>query len=303
MIDLGTLGNFNSIGYGINDNGQVTGVSHTNDGGDHAFLYSNSILTDIGTLGGTQSYGTGINNAGQIAGSSTLADDHTSRAFRWTNGVMTNLGTLGGKYSHSYGKAINSAGHVTGDSTTTLSGQPEHAFLSAGGAMVDLGTLGGSRSSGLGINSTDQITGWSLTSGNTARHAFVYSGGSMIDIGALADGDSIGNSINDSGQVTGSYISELPCSTTRAFVYRDGMVTDLNDLIDPLSGWLLVEGTGINNKGQITGYGILNNEARGFVLTALTVAGVPEPASWAMLIAGFGLTGSSLRRRRMVRLS
>lgn len=28
------------------------------------------------------------------------------------------------------------------------------------------------------------------------------------------------------------------------------------------------------------------------------VAGVPEPASWAMLIAGFGLTGAVMRRRR-----
>lgn len=30
------------------------------------------------------------------------------------------------------------------------------------------------------------------------------------------------------------------------------------------------------------------------------VTGVPEPASWAMLIAGFGLTGATLRRRRAV---
>ena len=29
--------------------------------------------------------------------------------------------------------------------------------------------------------------------------------------------------------------------------------------------------------------------------------GVPEPASWAMLIAGFGLTGAAMRRRRIVR--
>jgi hypothetical protein len=29
------------------------------------------------------------------------------------------------------------------------------------------------------------------------------------------------------------------------------------------------------------------------------VAAVPEPASWAMLIAGFGLTGAALRRRRV----
>jgi opacity protein-like surface antigen len=29
--------------------------------------------------------------------------------------------------------------------------------------------------------------------------------------------------------------------------------------------------------------------------------GVPEPASWAMLIAGFGLTGAAMRRRRVER--
>lgn len=39
-------------------------------------------------------------------------------------------------------------------------------------------------------------------------------------------------------------------------------------------------------------------------LTALTIdsasAAVPEPASWAMLIAGFGLVGATLRRRRAI---
>jgi hypothetical protein len=29
-----------------------------------------------------------------------------------------------------------------------------------------------------------------------------------------------------------------------------------------------------------------------------SLLGVPEPASWAMLIAGFGLTGAAMRRRR-----
>lgn len=30
----------------------------------------------------------------------------------------------------------------------------------------------------------------------------------------------------------------------------------------------------------------------------LTIGAIPEPSSWAMLMAGFGLTGASLRRRR-----
>lgn len=32
----------------------------------------------------------------------------------------------------------------------------------------------------------------------------------------------------------------------------------------------------------------------------VSAAAVPEPASWAMLITGFGLTGATLRRRRLV---
>ena len=33
---------------------------------------------------------------------------------------------------------------------------------------------------------------------------------------------------------------------------------------------------------------------------SLTIGAIPEPSSWAMLIAGFGLVGATLRRRRAV---
>lgn len=38
-------------------------------------------------------------------------------------------------------------------------------------------------------------------------------------------------------------------------------------------------------------------DVRPILITPPPVGGVPEPASWAMLVAGFGLTGSALRRR------
>jgi hypothetical protein len=45
-----------------------------------------------------------------------------------------------------------------------------------------------------------------------------------------------------------------------------------------------------------------NYEDLGFVFTNVKTViipnGVPEPASWAMLIAGFGMIGSATRRRR-----
>ncbi len=40
-----------------------------------------------------------------------------------------------------------------------------------------------------------------------------------------------------------------------------------------------------------------DNHTVGFY-TAITGAEVPEPAAWALMIAGFGLTGAALRRRR-----
>jgi len=80
-----------------------------------------------------------------------------------------------------------------------------------------------------------------------------------------------------------------------AFLYSGGAIIDLNDLIDPLAGWQLVDAKGINNRGQITGYGILGDDYRAFLLTPLSTA--PEPATWAMMIAGFALTGLAMRRR------
>jgi hypothetical protein len=36
-----------------------------------------------------------------------------------------------------------------------------------------------------------------------------------------------------------------------------------------------------------------------YVVEWSAAAGVPEPASWAMLIAGFGLVGAAMRRRAL----
>ena len=43
-----------------------------------------------------------------------------------------------------------------------------------------------------------------------------------------------------------------------------------------------------------------NAMSRTVFAESAAVGGVPEPGSWAMLIAGFGLTGGALRRRRSV---
>ncbi|MET0307726.1 MAG: FxDxF family PEP-CTERM protein [Sphingomonas sp.] len=42
----------------------------------------------------------------------------------------------------------------------------------------------------------------------------------------------------------------------------------------------------------------LSNEDRTSFIDNVSVAGVPEPAAWGMLIGGMGLAGGAMRRRR-----
>jgi probable HAF family extracellular repeat protein len=100
MTDLGTLGGRTSSGAGINDGGQVTGISDTPGAVSHghAFLYSNGQMMDLGTLGGSSSGGSDINNAGQVTGASATGTG-VFHAFLYSNGQMMDLGTLGGSTS------------------------------------------------------------------------------------------------------------------------------------------------------------------------------------------------------------
>lgn len=46
-------------------------------------------------------------------------------------------------------------------------------------------------------------------------------------------------------------------------------------------------------------YGNFDRTLDGFKLSAVTVNAVPEPATWAMMISGFGFIGAAMRRRRV----
>ena|SRR3989338_1068555 len=87
IVDLGTLSGSFSYAYGINNNGQIVGMSSTASGYDHAFLYQNGTMTSLDTLGGAYSGAYGINDIGQIVGFSTTSTGE-SHAVLWTPTVV-----------------------------------------------------------------------------------------------------------------------------------------------------------------------------------------------------------------------
>jgi probable HAF family extracellular repeat protein len=93
----------------------------------------------------------------------------------------------------------------------------------------------------------------------------------MQDLGTLGGLNSYGIGVTPAGHVVGA--SEVPAEVsnyTHAFLYTDGGgMVDLNTRIDPLSGWELLDADGVNDAGQITGQGLINDEYHAFLLTPI----------------------------------
>jgi chitinase len=174
------------------------GTATTSVGANHAFLYTNGVLTDLSALMG-KNFGIAydINNTGQIVGVTGAQNGY--HAFLYSGGTMTDLGTLGGWLSVARG--INDAGQIVGYSLTA--DWKMHAFLYDNGQMIDLGTLAGNYSYAYGINNSGQIVGVTTFTQGTQFHAFLYDNGEMIDLGTLGGDLSAGRGINDAGQIVG----------------------------------------------------------------------------------------------------
>jgi probable HAF family extracellular repeat protein len=257
LKSLGSLGGTYNIAYGINDNGQIVGVSSTSGGSYHAFSYSNGAMSDLGTFGGLGSCAYGINNAGQIVGSiNTSGNDYS--AYLLTNGVVSNLNTLGAPTMSAL--RINNIGQIIGSSDTP-SGSV-HGYIYQNGNMTDLGTLG-DYSNALEINDKGQVVGLSTTT-DWHAHAFLYSDGQMINLDP-EDADGEATDINNSGQIVGgSY-------THHAFIYENGHIYDLNSMIDSTLNIDLNGAMCINDNGQIVAHDGYFNV---YLLTP-----IPEPSN------------------------
>lgn len=272
-----------SAATGISNSNHVVGWADRLDGSTRAVItvpvngqfyvdanadLVNDLIVDIGTLRG---------DADPVSAATAVNDDGRVTGYSYT------LATPGGA---SGPRAAYHAFLVTPNDTDG-DGVGDQWYVDADGdggndLMQDLGTLGGYNSWGRDINNDNQVVGESDTDpdqsgGYNLTRAFLWQGGAMTDLGALAeDGFSAASAINADGVVVGWAGNED--GQRRAFIYENGEMKDLNQLICAqteegityVPGITLTEARDINEDGWIVGWGNVRTSSiggtRGFLL-------------------------------------
>lgn len=216
----------------------------------------------------------GVNDSGQVVGFSRVLAWNSDHVFHWQNGAMTELdGSPFYPLGHrAFG--INNQGQIVGEFQNATSLDDYFAFIWQSGVYELLPHLPlFDSSTAVAINAQGEVAGWSHngTQGSPAPSAAaLWFEGEVTAIGKL-DGDASSRAlgINDIGQVVGwSGVS----GNSRAFLWRDGEMMDLNTLLPPNSGWALIEAKDINNAGMIAGTGYRNGQLRAFLLKPPSMA-------------------------------
>jgi len=255
MTQLPGLGGDNSIGAGDNDGGQIVGWAENavhdpscagvsaGNGADPPgtqYLQFEAAVWQKDRSGNWRvkqlppystdpdSAATAINDLGQIVGISgrcdvALGSYSAIHSVLWQNGKPINLGSLGGS-AWNTPESINNRSVVVGfdnGPNDVINGQLQFRFLAyvwtKQSGMVSLGTL--PSLSGSGRDAMSEAT-----------------------------------DINDEGQIVGVSYADYEFDGARAFIYQNGTMTALNDLIGSASAnWDITSTGGINDGGEIAG--------------------------------------------------
>jgi hypothetical protein len=183
---------------------------------------------------------------------------------------------------------------------------PSQAAVFVGGFTLDTGSFG----TGLGVHSNGTQSGPTI-------------GGAVnIDDSAVTFSTTSGNlSITGSGEAT---VYGDPGMENLKVVFAkgwDSITFDFEKLDSDAAFTMLVNGTALYDSGNcslcvigngankftISGTGITElafnfdpaiSDAKQFRVEGVSIVPLPEPASWAMLIAGLGIVGAAMRRRK-----
>jgi probable HAF family extracellular repeat protein len=238
------------------------------------FRWQDGVMTPLPTLGGTHGFATGTNDRGETVGwAENTVHDSTCvlpqvlqfRAVVWgsKDGQIRELPPLPGD-SVSAATALNDRGQVVGISgiCDQAAGRFSaiHDVLWEHGKPIDIGDLGGvAWNTPMAINQRGDVVGFANASaadggGFNPRAVLWIKGQGIRNLGTLpGDVNSQALGINKRRQVVGQSCDAADnCS---AFLWENGVMMDLNELVAFGSDDVLTTANDIDDFGRITGQG------------------------------------------------
>lgn len=314
-----------TIAWGLNDLGQVVGQADDFTNPRTAMLWSGGTGVDLGAAMGAEgaSFGYAINNSGLIAGQVAPTVGFSKPSLFDTSGTLL-FNSTQQNYDGGALYDVNEQGVAVGYDFIFLS--PDDAIVVApdgqGGfvgplglkeqdvpqmfpysqatALNESGVIVGVSNNGFG---TETFARWTPMFGQPQPRGLGEPGDpggpggpvsfAFEELGTLPGYEGgVAEDINESGLIVGwafNFEGETP---QRAIVYANDRFYDLNDLLTPESEWdVLIRATGVNDLGDITGWGrTTDGTIEGFVIRGF----VPAPGAFALL----GLGTIVARRRR-----
>jgi uncharacterized membrane protein len=257
-------------GHAINEHSEVVGHglgAIPGNGGHGALGFFWSPEDGLRPLGqfGTTTYTYGMNNVGLAVGNGpnggTVWDVHT--------GEEVFAGWLSGStILHD----INDAGLAVG------LGGSQAVYWTADDGLTALPGLGGGYNQARGVNEDGFIVAEGDDEWNIGR-CMLYDPADgwqhPVDLGLLTEPWVIDwcmvEDINIHREVVGADLSGVPAVKSRAWLWQDGVKTDLNDLMTPeqAAEWHLHHAMEINDQGVIVGIATHHDMSRAFVATPI----------------------------------
>lgn len=161
----------------------------------------------------------------------------------------------------------------------------DQAVIWQNGQMTYLDTLGGPSGSANDINNYGEIIGH-LYDPQGQCHSVLWRNDEIVDLGNLEGFRIYPKAINNQHQIVGFAV--MPGGG--AFLWQDGVLMRINNLIQSSPGWTISQAWDINDSGQIVGCGAYNGQFHAVLLNP-----VPEPSSVLALLCG--IIGLAWRKR------
>jgi probable HAF family extracellular repeat protein len=320
---LDTAPGSGSSAHAINDLGQIVGFHNVGSESAPCVWDADGTSHVFGLPGGVRgAWGSDINNAGDVIG--TTYDPNVGFLFQggtWTwlqpgtgaayaeaiNDFGVAVGTVGNQsaylrpdgyslistgYTYSQARDINNGGQVVGSASTGTGG---YAYIAGPGGFTLLGSdLYGSAA--YAANELGQVAGEAYVAQGTGGQAALFAGGQttiLAPAGLYSQSRAYG--INDAGVVVGDF--SVAGQNGCGFVYRDGQMLDLNDLVGPAFAGHIMGAYDVNENGWIVGFARFDDGGPNQVERAILLRPVPEPATMAGLLVGLGWLVSRRRRK------